>query len=72
MDGLDLQLSRALSAASTTRDVSIAAGSLALLPAVLRRTAPAARYVLVADDNTWTVAGAQAAQKMTSAGPRDG
>ena len=42
MDGLDLQLSRALSAASTTRDVSIAAGSLALLPAVLRRTAPAA------------------------------
>ena len=68
MDGLDLQLSRALSAASTTRDVSIAAGSLALLPAVLRRTAPAARYVLVADDNTWTVAGVQAAQKMTSAG----
>ena len=37
MDGLDRQLSRALSAASTTRDVSIAAGSLALLPAVLRR-----------------------------------
>jgi len=68
MDGLDLQLSRALSAASTTRDVSIAAGSLALLPAVLRRSAPAARYVLVADDNTWTVAGAQAAQRMASAG----
>jgi len=68
MDGLDLQLSRALSAASTTRDVSIAAGSLALLPAVLRRAAPAARYVLVADENTWTAAGVQAAQKMTSAG----
>ena len=68
MDGLDFQLSRALSAASTTRDVSIAAGSLALLPAVLRRAAPAARYVLVADDNTWTAAGVQAAQKMTSAG----
>ena len=68
MDGLDLQLSRALSAASTTRDVSIAAGSLALLPAVLRRTAPAARYVLVADDNTWTVAGAQAGQQLAAAG----
>ena len=36
MNGLDLQLSRALSAASTTRDVTIAAGSLGLLPAVLR------------------------------------
>jgi len=68
MDGLDLQLSRALSAASTTRDVTIAAGSLGLLPAVLRRSAPAARYVLVADDNTWTAAGDQAAQRMTSAG----
>ncbi|CAN5516804.1 iron-containing alcohol dehydrogenase [soil metagenome] len=68
MDGLDPQLSRALSTASTTRDVTIAAGSLAFLPAVLRRSTPATRYVLVADDNTWTVAGAQAAQKMTSAG----
>jgi glycerol-1-phosphate dehydrogenase [NAD(P)+] len=68
MDGLDPQLSRALSAASTTRDVSIAAGSLALLPAVLRRTAPAARYVLVADDNTWIVAGAQAGQQLAAAG----
>jgi glycerol-1-phosphate dehydrogenase [NAD(P)+] len=68
MDGLDPQLSRALSTASTTRDVTIAAGSLALLPAVLRRSAPATRYVLVADDNTWTAAGAQAAQEMTSAG----
>jgi glycerol-1-phosphate dehydrogenase [NAD(P)+] len=68
MDGLDLQLSRALSAASTTRDVSIAAGSLALLPAVLRRTAPAARYVLVADDNSWTVAGVQAGQQLAAAG----
>lgn len=68
MDGLDLQLSRAVSAASTTRDVSIAAGNLALLPAVLRRSAPAARYVLVADDNTWTAAGAQAGQQIAAVG----
>jgi glycerol-1-phosphate dehydrogenase [NAD(P)+] len=68
MDGLDPPLSRALSAASTTRDVSIAAGGLALLPSVLRRTAPAARYMLVADDNTWPAAGTKAAQLMASAG----
>jgi glycerol-1-phosphate dehydrogenase [NAD(P)+] len=68
MDGLDPQLARALAAASTTRDMSIAAGCLGLLPAVLRRTAPAARYVIVADDNTWTVAGARAAQLLASTG----
>lgn len=67
MDGLDPLLSRALSAASTTRDVSIAAGGLALLPAVLRRSAPAVRYVLVADDNTWAAAGAQAGQRLAAA-----
>ena len=39
MNGLDTELSRALAAASTTRDVTIASGSLGLLPAVLRRTA---------------------------------
>ena len=43
MNGLDTELSRALAAASTTRDVTIASGSLGLLPAVLRRTARAAR-----------------------------
>jgi glycerol-1-phosphate dehydrogenase [NAD(P)+] len=68
MDGLDPQLSRALSAASTTRDISIAPGALAALPSVLRRTAPASRYVIVADGNTWTAAGAQAAATMASAG----
>lgn len=67
MDGLDPLLSRALSAASTTRDVSVAAGGLALLPAVLRRSAPAARYVLVADDNTWAAAGVQAGQRLAAA-----
>ncbi len=68
MDGLDPQLARAVSAASTTRDISIAAGSIARLPEVLRRTASAARYVIVADDHTWQVAGAQAAAVTAAAG----
>ena len=68
MNGLDTELSRALAAASTTRDVTIAAGSLGLLPAVLRRTARAARYVVVADDNTWEAAGRQASRTIDSAG----
>jgi glycerol-1-phosphate dehydrogenase [NAD(P)+] len=68
MDGLDPQLARALAAASTTRDITVAAGSLARLPAVLGRTAPAARYVIVADDNTWKAAGAQAAAVVAAAG----
>lgn len=68
MDGLDTQLTRAVAAASTTRDVSIGAGSLTLLPAVLRRVAPAGRYVLVADDNTWRAAGERAGQALASAG----
>jgi len=68
MDGLDPQLSRALSAASTTRDISIAPGCLRLLPTVLRRTAPATRYVIVADDNTWAAAGARAAERLAAAG----
>src|SRR6185503_8735357 len=68
MNGLDTELSRALAAASTTRDVTIASGSLGLLPAVLRRTARAARYVVVADDNTWGAAGRQASQAIEAAG----
>ena len=68
MNGLDTELSRALAAASTTRDVTIASGSLGLLPAVLRRTARAARYVVVADDNTWGAAGRQASRAVEAAG----
>jgi glycerol-1-phosphate dehydrogenase [NAD(P)+] len=68
MDRLDSQLSRAVAAASTTRDVSIGPGTLALLPAVLRRVAPAGRHVLVADDNTWRVAGERAGQVLAQAG----
>ena len=72
MNGLDTELSRALAAASTTRDVTIASGSLGLLPAVLRRTARAARYVVVADDNTWEAAGRQASRAIEAGGPRLG
>lgn len=68
MDGLDNQLTRAVAAASTTRDVAIAAGSLALLPAVLRRSAPAARHIVVADDRTWAAAGRQASHVLQAAG----
>ncbi len=59
MDGQDETLSTALAAASTTRDVRIAAGSLGAVPAVLKRSAPASRYVIVADDQTWAAAGAR-------------
>ncbi|HEY2872500.1 MAG TPA: sn-glycerol-1-phosphate dehydrogenase [Reyranella sp.] len=68
MNGLDTELSRALAAASTTHDVTIAPGSLGLLPAVLRRTARAARYVVVADGNTWEAAGRAASRAIESAG----
>jgi glycerol-1-phosphate dehydrogenase [NAD(P)+] len=68
MNGLDTELSRALAAASTTRDVTIAAGSLGLLPTVLRRTARATRYVVVADDNTWAAAALQASRAIEAAG----
>ena len=68
MNGLDTELRRALAAASTTHDVTIAPGSLGLLPAVLRRTARAACYVVVADGNTWEAAGREASQAIESAG----
>src|SRR5437763_6426294 len=68
MDGHDPGLSRAVAAASTTRDVTIAAGGLAALPAVLRRSVPAGAYVVVADTNTWAAAGRQATELLASAG----
>ena len=66
MDGLDLRARP--SAAATTRDVTIAAGNLGALPAVLRQTAPAERYVVVADDHTWKVAGRVAPRWRRTAG----
>jgi len=68
MDGQDDQLSAALAAASTTRDVRVAAGCLGALPSVLRQAAPAARYVVVADDKGWAVAGERVAASLASAG----
>lgn len=68
MDGQSHQLSAALGTASTTRDVKIAAGCLAALPDVLRHAAPAARYVVVADDKGWAVAGQRVATLLAAAG----
>ncbi len=68
MDGQDELLSTALAAASTTCDVRIAAGSLGAVPAVLKRSAPAGRYVIVADDHTWAAAGARVASLLASEG----
>ena len=68
MHGQDQQLSEALRAASTTRGVVIASGALDALPATLRQAAPAARYLVVADANTWSAAGERAASVMAKDG----
>jgi glycerol-1-phosphate dehydrogenase [NAD(P)+] len=68
MDGQDQHLLAAIRAAATTRDVRIAAGGLGDLPVVLRRSAPAGRYVVVADDHTWKVAGGRVASLLAAAG----
>lgn len=68
MDGQDELLSTALEAASTTRDVRIAAGSVGAVPAVLKRSAPADRYVIVADNHTWAAAGARVASLLRAEG----
>ena len=67
MDGNDPQLRAAVAAAATTRDVTIGADCLGLVPAVLARTAPAGRYVIVADDNTWKAAGARVSFMLAAA-----
>ena len=59
-------LSAAVRSAATTRDVRIAAGNLGAVPTVLRQTAPAERYVVVADDHTWKVAGKRVASLLAS------
>ncbi|MGD9880757.1 MAG: sn-glycerol-1-phosphate dehydrogenase [Reyranella sp.] len=58
---MDGQLAAALRVASTTRDVRIAAGGLGAMPGVLRQAAPAARYLVIADDQTWKAAGRRTA-----------
>lgn len=61
-------LAAALRMASTTRDVRIAAGCLGAVSGVLRQAAPAARYVVVADDRTWKVAGGRTASLLAADG----
>jgi glycerol-1-phosphate dehydrogenase [NAD(P)+] len=68
MDGQDPQLRKALAAASTTRDVVIAADGLGAAAGVLERVAPAGSYAIVADANTWQAAGARLAALLKSAG----
>ena len=68
MDGQDRHFSAALRAASTTRDVRIAAGNLGALPAVLLQAAPAQRYLIVADAHTWTAAGVRVAVMLAATG----
>jgi glycerol-1-phosphate dehydrogenase [NAD(P)+] len=68
MDGHDLQLRTAVAAAATTRDVTIAAGALGTVPAVLVRAAPARRYAIVADERTWTAAGARLSHLLSASG----
>jgi glycerol-1-phosphate dehydrogenase [NAD(P)+] len=65
---MDGHLSAAVRSAATTRDVRIAAGNLGSLPAVLRQMAPAERYVVVADDHTWKVAGRRVASLLAAEG----
>ncbi len=74
MNGQDELLSTALAAASTTRDVRIAAGSLDTLPVVLKRVARMDRYLVVADEHTWAAAGRRVAslldsERLAAAGP---
>lgn len=64
----DAQLAAAVKAASTTRDVRVAAGALGAISTVLREAAPAARYVLLADSETWPAAGMRVASLLTSNG----
>lgn len=68
MDGQDSQLRAAVAAAATTRDVTVAADCLGVVPAVLKRSAPASRYVVVADANTWAAAAARLSQILGAAG----
>jgi glycerol-1-phosphate dehydrogenase [NAD(P)+] len=59
----------ALRDATDTKDVVIGAGALASVPEVFRRTfGPAARAVVIADGNTWPVAGERVQAGLEAAG----
>lgn len=58
MAGSDSILQAAVRDAAVTREVLVARGAAAALPAVAMRRVPGARWLVVADDNTWDAAGA--------------
>lgn len=61
-------MSAALQRASTTRDVRIGAGILAALPDTLRQASLAGQPLIVADENTWAVAGKRIGESLASTG----
>lgn len=58
----------ALQQAATTRDVQVGVGVLEALPAVLNRTGLDGPVLVVADENTWRVAGRRVADLLSAAG----
>lgn len=58
----------ALQQAATTRDVQVGVGVLEGLPAVLDRTGLEGPALVVADENTWRVAGQRVADLLSAAG----
>jgi glycerol-1-phosphate dehydrogenase [NAD(P)+] len=63
-------LAAALRDAAVTRDVVVAAGALARLPAVVRRSGDGRPLLVVADPTTYRVGGAAALQALAAAGLR--
>lgn len=68
MSAGDRGLQEAVRQAAVTRAVEVGAGTLGALPALLAHALPAAHYTLVADPNTWTVAGERLNGLLQSAG----
>ncbi len=63
-DGLPAKLRRKMK----TREIHVGAGALAALPQALQQALPADRYFVVADKNTWAVAGPQVMERLAAAG----
>lgn len=62
------RLQEAVRRAAVTREVELGADVLGALPAALVRALPAPRYTLVADPNTWAVAGERLTGLIEAAG----
>ena len=67
MNPQDEILAAAVRDAAVTREVLVAAGALADTPALVRRCASATRFVVVADDDTYGVAGRAVAERLGEA-----